>query len=65
MNLNESEIYRKTLPKRCEKFFVGKNVYYAVFDGYKSKNTVKLNECAIYKSIDELSNELKTIAIAV
>lgn len=48
------EIYQAKQPKRIEIIKCGKKVIFAVFSTYKSKFTVKLNECTIYKNLNSL-----------
>lgn len=48
------KIYQDKQPKRIEKIKCGKKFMFAVFPSYKSKFTVKLNECKIYKNLNSL-----------
>lgn len=48
------KIYQDKQPYQIEKIKCGKKVMFAVFPSYKSKFTVKLNECKIYKNLNNL-----------
>lgn len=48
------EIHQSKQPNQIEKIKCGNSILYAVFPIYKSKFTVKLNECKIYNNLHEV-----------
>lgn len=48
------KIYQDKQPYQIEKIKCGNKVMFAVFPSYKSKFTVKLSECKIYKNLYDL-----------
>lgn len=45
------KIYQENQPYQIEKIKCGNKIMFAVFPSYKSKFTVKLSECEIYKNL--------------